>query len=94
MANRIAGDYTARITTKMIITRISVLEPTGRPRWLGRMRVQLVSSRSRVRSLPSPAPFFFIDIDDEIISNVILSLPFIQEGDLSVSGERMCTSIG
>ena len=27
----------------------------------------------------------------EIISMVILSFPLIQEGQLSVSGERMCT---
>ena len=30
-------------------------------------------------------------IDHEILSTVILSLPLIQEGQLSVSGERMCT---
>ena len=29
--------------------------------------------------------------DYEIFSTVILSLPLIQEGKLSVSGERMCT---
>ena len=29
-------------------------------------------------------------IDHEIFSSVILSLPLIQEGQLSVSGERMC----
>ena len=33
----------------------------------------------------------FMDIDHEIFSTVILSLPLIQEGQLSVSGERMCT---
>ena len=33
----------------------------------------------------------FVEIDCEIISTVILSLPLIQEGQLSVSGERMCT---
>ena len=33
----------------------------------------------------------FVEIDDEIFSTVILSLPLIQEGQLSVSGERMCT---
>ena len=30
-------------------------------------------------------------VDHEIFSTVILSLPLIQEGQLSVSGERMCT---
>ena len=34
---------------------------------------------------------FFVEIDHEIFSKVILSLPLIQEGQLSVSGERICT---
>ena len=33
----------------------------------------------------------FVQIDHEIFSTVILSLPLIQEGQLSVSGERKCT---
>ena len=33
----------------------------------------------------------FVEIENEIFSTVILSLPLIQEGQLSVSGERMCT---
>ena len=33
----------------------------------------------------------FVEIDHEIFSTAILSLPLIQEGQLSVSGERMCT---
>ena len=33
----------------------------------------------------------FLEIDHETFSMVILSLPLIQEGQLSVSGERMCT---
>ena len=33
----------------------------------------------------------FVEIDHEIFSTVILSLPLIQEGQLSVVGERMCT---
>ena len=33
----------------------------------------------------------FVEIDHEIFSTVILSLPLIQKGQLSVSGERMCT---
>ena len=33
----------------------------------------------------------FVKIDHEIFSTVILSLPPIQEGQLSVSDERMCT---
>ena len=33
----------------------------------------------------------FVEIDHEILSVVILSLPLIQEGQLSVSGKRMHT---
>ena len=33
----------------------------------------------------------FVEIGHEIFSTCILSLPLIQEGQLSVSGERMCT---
>ena len=33
----------------------------------------------------------FAETDHEIFSTVIISLPLIQEGQLSVSGERMCT---
>ena len=32
-----------------------------------------------------------VDPDHEIFSTVILSLPLIQERQLSVSGERICT---
>ena len=35
--------------------------------------------------------YSFVEIDHEIFSMVILSLLLIQEGQLSVSGERMCT---
>ena len=39
-------------------------------------------------STPAGSATFF---DQEIFSTVILSLPLIHEGQLSVSGERMCT---
>ena len=54
------------------------------------MRDQLVIRRLRVRSPPGRQHSFVV-IDHEIFSMVILSLPLIQEGQLSVSGDRMCT---
>ena len=33
----------------------------------------------------------YLEIDHEIFSTVIHSIPLIQEGQLSVSGEGMCT---
>ena len=37
------------------------------------------------------ATFFRGNLEHKIFSTAILSLPLIQEGQLSVSGERMCT---
>ena len=54
------------------------------------MRVRLVIRRLRVRTPPG-RQHPFMEIDYEIFSAVILYLPLIQEGQLSVSGERMCT---
>ena len=34
----------------------------------------------------------FVEIDNEIFSTVVLFLRLIQEGQLSVSGKRKCTS--
>ena len=42
-------------------------------------------------AVSTPAGWRF---DDEIFSTVILSLPLIQEGQLPVTGKRMCTSTG
>ena len=39
----------------------------------------------------NPRQHSFVEIDHEIFSTVILSLPLIQEGQLSASGERMST---
>ena len=59
-----------------------------RPRWLIWMRIRL--KIRRVRSPPG-RQHSFEEIDHEILSTVILSITLIQEGQLSVSGERMCT---
>ena len=40
---------------------------------------------------PGGRGFNLLEIDHEIFSTVILSLSLIQERQLSVSGERMCT---
>ena len=53
-----------------------------RPRWLSWMR-RPTGDQGRQHS--------FVEIDHELFSTVIPSLPLIQEGQLSVSGERMCT---
>ena len=43
--------------------------------------------------IPTRSGNIFSEIDHEIFSNIIFSL-LIQEGQLSVSGERTCTSTG
>ena len=52
--------------------------------------VRLETRRSRVQPRQG-RQHSFVEIDHKIFSTVILSLPLIQEGRLSVSGERMCT---
>ena len=59
-----------------------------RPRWLSSMRVRLETRRSRVQPQPRSATFFRGDWSWNIFYGH--SLPLIQEGQLSVSGERMC----
>ena len=61
-----------------------------RPRWLG-CAVRLETRRSRVQLPPRSATFFR---GDWSWATVILSLPLIQEGQLSVSGERMVHNTG
>ena len=60
------------------------------PRWLSWMRIRLETRRLRFDSRRG-RQHSFMEIDYEIFSMVILSLPLIQEGQLSVSVERMCT---
>ena len=47
--------------------------------------------RENIYIFPPGRQHFFAEIDHEIFSTVILSLPLVQEGQLLVSGERMCT---
>ena len=42
-------------------------------------------------SIPLGWQHSFMEIDHEIFSMIILSLPLIKEGQLSVSGQMMCT---
>ena len=56
------------------------------------MQVQLViRSRFNARWVWQHS---FVETDHEIFSVVIISLLLIQEGQLSVSGERICTCTG
>ena len=79
LMNAISTDY-ARFRARQYTSR----RPGGRgfnPRW-GRQH-SFVEIDHEI--------FSTVIIDHEIFSTVILSLPLIQEGQLSVSGERMCT---
>ena len=65
----------------------------SRPRWLSWMR-RPTGDQEVGRFNPCRGrQHSFVEIDREIFSTVILSLPLIQEGQLSVSGERMCTML-
>ena len=58
------------------------------------MSTRNICFRQNIRNLLcgySVLPDSFVEIDHEIFSMVILSLLLIQEGQLLVSGKRMCT---
>ena len=74
-----------------------VLLTTSRCRhqWHSRMCVRLHGKQKFAGSITAGSGnILFVEIDHEIFSTVILSLPLIQDGQLSVSGERMCTRTG
>ena len=64
---------------------------TRRPRWLSWMCRPTGDQEGRGFNTRRGRQHSFVEIDHEIFSTVILSLPLIQEGQLSVSGERLCT---
>ena len=61
-----------------------------RPRWLSWMR-RPTGDQEVTGSILVEVGNSLLEIDHEIFSMVILFLLLIQEGQLSVSGERMCT---
>ena len=61
------------------------------PRWLSCMSDWLSGSHG---SDPWAQQNSFVEIDRGIFSMVIFSLPLIQEGQLSASGERICANTG
>ena len=58
---------------------------------MGSASVAQLDARPTGGSTPPGRQHSFVEIGHKIFSTVILSLPLIQEGQLSVSGERMCT---
>ena len=76
--------------TRLLYTLIPKSKPASVAQSIcGRLGIR----RSRVRS-PPVRQHSFRQIDHELFSTAILSLPLIQEGQLSVSGERMSTGTG
>ena len=59
------------------------------PRWLSWMRRPTEDQEVAGSTPAEVGNIIFVEIDHEIFSTVILSLPLIQEGQLSVSGKRM-----
>ena len=62
-----------------------------RPASVAQLDARPTSDQEVAGSTPAGSPTFFRD--HEIYFTVILSLSLIQEGQLSVSGERMCTML-
>ena len=63
-------------------------QPKGRDSLVGCVSAWYADSRG---FYPHVRQYSFVEIGHEIISTAILSLPLIQEGHMSVTGERMFT---
>ena len=73
----------------MIIDDIQLQRPV--PGRLAESGVSLTANQVSLVRAPV-RPHTFVEIYHEIISTVILPLPLIQEGQMSVSSEFMCTT--
>ena len=78
----------SNVFTRNIINSLSHF--SCRTRWLSWMR-RPTGDRSRRFNPRRGRQHSFVETGHEIFSTVILFLPLIQEGQLSVYGERMCT---
>ena len=58
---------------------------------MAQLDARLTGDHEITGSTPPGRQQFCVQIDHKIFPTVILSLPLIQEGQLSVSGKRMCT---
>ena len=58
---------------------------------MSHLDAHLTGDQEVADSIPLDRQHSLVEIDHEIFSMVILSLLLIQEGQLSVSGKRMCT---
>ena len=71
---------------------ITVLLPNQWPASVAQLDARLTGDQEVAGSTPRRGrQHSFVEIGHEIFSTVFLSLLLIQEGQLSVSGERMCT---
>ena len=61
------------------------------PASVAQLDARMTGDKKVVCSTPPGWQHSFMEIDNEIFSMVIFSIPLIQEGQLSVSGDRMCT---
>ena len=71
--------------------RLKHFAPSPVPPYIGAASVAQLDHRPTGDNPRRGRQHSFVEIDHELFSTVILSLPLIQEGQLSVSGERMCT---
>ena len=58
---------------------------------MAQLDARLTGEQEVAGSTPPGQQHSFMEVDNEIFSTLILSLPLIQEGQLSISGKRMCT---
>ena len=91
MPHNVASDADQCLHCLPIIQQYLVKSLGSKPRWLSWMR-RATGDQEVTGSTPAEVGNILSwRLIVKYFSTVILSLPLIQEGQLSVSGERMCT---
>ena len=93
---RESGTYTISYVTKLQLIQWyiyhSALAKLNKPGAVARSDPRPPGMRADGRGFdPHDRQHSFVETGHEIISTAILSLPLIQEGQLTVTGEGMCT---
>ena len=75
----------------LLFSVLNEKEQLLRPALVAQLNAHLTGDQEVADSTPLGRHYFYMEIDHKIFSTVILSIPLIREGQLSVSVKRMCT---
>ena len=89
--DRLSNLLNFNTTVSASLIHLQRMTPTWQPGAVARSEVSSLGMQAAPSLIPTSGTFFHGDFGHKNISTAILPLPLIQEEQLSVTGERMCT---